>query len=122
MKPVSHYCTVIAMPILFMASIASGELRATDYPKLVDQAWFKPYIGGVGMGYMWANAKMVTLRQPGLFCAPAKLGLRQENYVDLLDSYLTAELRKGVKPDTILLEPLLLDALQDAFPCKTDDK
>lgn len=108
--------------VLVLESSASAELLAKDYAKLAGQAWFKSYMRGVGVGYGWANAELATRGHPRLFCTPAKLALYEQNYLDILDRYLAVRLREGRNPETILLEPLLLKALQDAFPCEKKNK
>jgi hypothetical protein len=107
-------CVVLSL----LAYSVSAELLAEKYGELKGQSWFESYIDGIGEGYKWANAELAVRGQPPLYCPPPNLVLYTQNYLDLLDRYLAARLRDGGDPNTILLEQLLLQALQDAFPCK----
>lgn len=75
-----------------------------------------PFIGAVGNAYDSANDFLQVHGRPLLFCAPRLPYLNVVNYEQIIDSYLKKY--PGVAKDpSISLSVVILDALQDAFPC-----
>ena len=73
------------------------------------------YLKGVGEGLGWANAELkVGRRQQPLFCVPAKLGLRGDNLVDILEQEIE---RSPTWRDDSQLAFILLRGLMNTFPC-----
>ena len=58
------------------------------------------YIVGVGEGLSWANAHLMALKQPPIYCQPSHLGM------------ISYELNASPAGMVLLL------ALEDTFPCK----
>jgi hypothetical protein len=115
LKTIMAMTCIALFPLVCTASVG---ITADKYTQYATQPWFKSYMHGVGQGYGWANAQLELRGQALLFCQPRKLSLTQENLANLLDRYLTAQLEAGKNPTSLMLEPLLLQALQEAFPCK----
>jgi hypothetical protein len=105
--------------ILFCAVLPLQALDLKDYlenqkdpmQKVINQA----YIHGVGEGFNWVNGGMVSIGRPPLYCQPPKLALTAQNYVDMLDAKIKSQ-ENAATPETHV-EPLLLFALMDTFPC-----
>jgi hypothetical protein len=85
-----------------------------------DVSLTKIYILGLGDGFLWANAKMLVDKKSPLYCQPDKLVLGMENYVEILNRQIKAEATKNTQAqlDEMSLGLLLLQGLQDTFPCK----
>ena len=103
----------------FLVSSANAELRIKDYKRIKDTEIFKTYILGVGVGVEWANTVVSNRGQSPLYCAPGKLAITTENFLQILQDYIekNPEIIKPLGPD-LPIGLLLLKALQDAFPCK----
>jgi hypothetical protein len=74
------------------------------------------YLHGVGEGLGWANAELQSKDVPPIFCQPGNFELTADNYVRLVRTYLDNP-PAPLKDDTPI-ELVLLEALQEAFPCK----
>lgn len=98
----------------FLLSPAFADVQVKDYEALKNTEDFKTYIGGIGNGYSWANAYLISKKGKEFYCAPPKLALTQENYLSIL--------RDGIKEKHIskddYIEMILLLQLIKTFPCK----
>ena len=96
-----------------------AEIPFEKYETVKKTEAFKVYLKGVRSGYVGANAYLASMRHlPPLYCQPNKMGLNAENYLRILDEYLSKpEVKNEMPPDTFV-ELLLLFALQEVFPCK----
>ena len=75
-----------------------------------------PFIGAVGNAYDSANDFLKVQGRPPLFCAPRLPYLNALDYEQIIDTYLKKY--PGVKKDrSTSLSVVMLDALQDAYPC-----
>ena len=72
----------------------------------------KDYIYGVGTGYIYANAQLLALKQPRLFCQP-DMALTVANCTSLLNREIAQSHWKNESD----LESILLVALMRTFPC-----
>jgi hypothetical protein len=114
---------------LCFLTLISAEALAQDVPlyrkmiassdaSVVKEA--KMYVKGLGDGISWANTLVSLEDGRALYCPPDKLALTVENYLDILDRQIDA--RSKVVTEAKLNETplgfLLLDGLQETFPCK----
>lgn len=108
-----------ALLISFFTTSTYAEIPLKQYGEVKHSDWFKTYLYGVGVGYEWANVQYEIRRhiQP-LFCEPDGVGLNAESYAQILDKYLSRHEEKYTGTPNLPLELTLLDALEDAFPCK----
>ncbi len=98
---------------------AHGEVTLEKYHAVKETQSFKQYIDGVGTGFFGANAHQGTRNLPPLYCQPGKLPLYADNYLQILDDYISN--RPGEPnslANSIPVELLLLNALRETFPCK----
>lgn len=107
---------------LLIASAAptSADILFEKYEKLKNEAWVKLYLGGVGSGYSWANAILRTKGEAPLYCEPTKLALQPDNYLQILNTFLSKNPREPLQGTPIDL--ILGYALQDAFPCNSNSQ
>jgi hypothetical protein len=73
----------------------------------------KDYIFGLGTGYIYANAQLLALKQPRLFCQP-DMALTVQNFTGLLNREIAQDRWKNESD----IESILLVALMKTFPCK----
>jgi hypothetical protein len=76
------------------------------------------YVFGLGVGLSWGNSD-ATLKGRPLYCQPGKLALGVADYLQLLDDRITS-LSKFVPSEKLGefdIGLLLLEALQETFPC-----
>lgn len=100
---------------LAAAAMISGPALAYDYADYLatrDDVEVQAYIQGVGEGLGWAIA-FADEPQPKLFCAPDDKAHDRSEYIQLLDSFASANPQMQQYP----VEMLLLLALQAAYPC-----
>jgi hypothetical protein len=109
---------VLVVLLAFMGSASAG-MTVKEYEKFKNDDFMKMYIYGVGVGYSWANAELLTLKRPLLYCAPETLVLHGENYIQILNQRIEAVRR--IAGDEVLseyyIEIMLKDGLKQAFPC-----
>ena len=79
------------------------------------------YIRGLGNAYSFANVRLEQEKKPPFYCPPQKLALSVDNYIRILNDRIDKDTRilggESAKVDTYFIEMLLLDGLQDTFPC-----
>ena len=109
------------LAILINIWIVPGYAEVTlDTYKVVGQNdEIKLFISGVGEGYSLANAELkVNRKLSPLYCQADKVALNTDNYLQILDNYLSQPEVKAQARPTLSVGMMLLKALQDAFPCK----
>jgi hypothetical protein len=115
--------TVLISSLISVLCIApANAIELGSYEKLKNTELFKNQIHGVGTGYLWANTELAIRKQPLLYCQP-KIALNAENYLQILSGFLERKTQFKAPFDNSVVaafpvEALLLEALQDAFPCK----
>jgi hypothetical protein len=101
--------------VLVLAAPAPADVTVRKYATIKNTEALQTYIGGVGAGYAWANARLTATGRPPLYCEPEDAALAQDNYVQLL-----AEAIKDnggtVSSDTPIALLLLLKMIQ-TYPC-----
>jgi hypothetical protein len=55
------------------------------------------YIVGVGEGLSWANAHLIALKQPLIYCQPSQLGMIGYQYIPILEKLLEQEQEHGIE-------------------------
>ena len=104
--------------ISFYTVPAHAEIAQEKYAAVKKSESFKIYLYGVGTGYSWANSNLLSKRHlPPLYCEPGNVGLNAENYLQILDNYLSKPKTKDIVRPEFPLEMILLMALEDALPC-----
>lgn len=102
-----------------MYSSSSFAVYVATLNQFREGEYFKAYLDGVGNGWLWANAKLESKKQPLLFCVPSTLRLTADNYLGLIDAKIKAARgAQGGLNEKAPIELILLTALEEAFPCK----
>jgi hypothetical protein len=108
-----------------MAMTLSAEMTVKEYREYmgkpgVQRESMKVYVLGIGEGIAWAKSGQRDSATP-LYCAPPKLALGMDNYVDILnrqiEEYSKREPASALESEFIGL--LLLNGLRATFPCST---
>ena len=105
------FCLACSVP-----STAVAEVPLKLYDQYKNEAGFKAYIGGVGIGFAQANIALATEGRTLLYCQPETLALPASGYLDILDQQVKAA-RGKVSEDTSV-EVLLFLGLRQKFPCR----
>jgi hypothetical protein len=74
------------------------------------------YIGGMGHGIEAANAYLASIHQQVTYCPPENLVMRISNYMDAID--LAIKKHEPISQDDFPVDLVLLDGLQELFPCQ----
>lgn len=107
---------VRAVSIFLLSSVAlSTEIETYEEGRELDFAAVRAYVNGVGEGYSWANANLISRSLPPLYCEPRGITMTPERYLSILDHSI--ELWKSATPESAPIELLLLQGLQFEFPC-----
>jgi hypothetical protein len=111
---------VLFLAVLLVAGMTSAtslqaDILVSEYEKVKNTPDFKTYIGGVAMGYGWANIDLRMSKQPPLYCMPSYRRLTVEKYLNLLEKEL--EKNKEIYNLDTPVEFILLKGLQKTFPC-----
>lgn len=101
----------------FANSSARGEITVKQFDKYEGQEVFKLYIRGVGDGYSWANTALANNKQRLLFCAPVKLTLSVDQYLQIIHDTIKGLRQTGKNIEDFPVEMVLLLGLQEMFPC-----
>src|SRR5579871_5763302 len=101
---------------LLAAAVAPAAVTLSAYRQAqkegTAETQIKDYIYGVGTGYIYANAQLLALKQPRLFCPP-DMALTVENFTSLLNR----EIAQNHWKNETDIESILLVALMRTFPC-----
>jgi hypothetical protein len=115
--------SVLNLLLFLQAFPVSAEIPLDKYGDIKESVAFKTYISGVAEGIRWSNVAVQSFKHDTPFlCPPAKLALTQDNYIQILDDYITKHDVKSLFGEDGPLEFILLMALLEVFPCqqKTD--
>ncbi|HBR22283.1 MAG TPA: hypothetical protein DD713_06930 [Nitrospiraceae bacterium] len=113
---------IIIFVILLLSSNAIAEVAVKDY-----LAWKKDdnksdmlnmYVAGLYQGIEWSNSALRTKNKPPLYCPPAKLKLKYENYIDIIDSQIEHLRNNKTLEGGHPLGAILISGLMRVFPCK----
>jgi hypothetical protein len=76
-----------------LAPVAHAEASAREMLTVARKgdAAMVAAIGGMGLGLGWANAELITRKQPPLYCLPPDLVLTAFQTVAILESFLKRE-------------------------------
>jgi len=111
---------VVGIVLLWMlVSIVplGADPTVKDYVRYKETQTFAIYITGVGDGFLWANAELITRKQKPLYCQPGKLTLQADNYLEILDRKMKDHEFVEHIPSYFPLARVLLEALQETFLC-----
>jgi hypothetical protein len=111
---------VLLGSLLLLATLvcqAHAQVPLDKYPAVKGSKWFEAYLDGVGNGYFMANGWQRGNNLPLLYCQPAHLALNAQNYLQMLDGYISKRAEDRRTRD-MPVELLLLLALKQAFPCE----
>ena len=111
---------IIVFALLTVASPASAELPVEKFLAHKSDPTIKNWVYGVGIGFSWANAALISAKQRPLYCVPAHFYVEAENYNRILLTTiedLSKVLNSPVQQPNAQIEPILLIGLQKAFPC-----
>jgi len=109
----------LAVLITIWIAPVYADVNLEEYEAVKGTDSFKLYISGVGAGYYWANIHLAIDRKLSpIYCQPGKVGLNANNYLQILDNYLSQPETKASTSPTSPLGLILLFALRDTFPCK----
>jgi len=116
---------MLAMPPLLNAEMTVKDYREKRSDRIVGEM-VKFYVQGLGDGMSWADIVNKLRSANGragapLYCAPEKLALTRENYLDILDAGIERALDHQTKAEVEKqpIGPILLNSLMETFPCKT---
>jgi hypothetical protein len=130
----------IQIPLLCFAGESFAEakdLRVKEYKEWklaaisgavpnTDKRELELYVGGIGEGLEWANASLQSASRaqtgrPPLYCQPPNLVVNVENYLSMVDRQIEklAKTTTEEKLDKMFVGILLLDALENTFPCSS---
>ena len=111
--------TLLLMLLTCLCTSPAGAIvTVKTYQEAKKNNSFTTYLQGVGEGFSWANVSLkIDRNQDPLFCAPSKLAFTRENYLQILDRYISENYSGGASED-VPVELVLLQALREAFPCK----
>jgi hypothetical protein len=109
---------VVMLCLVGGVPLAQGDVTTQRYRELraagqLHDDQFITYLTGVGRGFSWANAQLVAMRRPRLYCAPENLRLTHETMLDILNAELAGPHRESYG----VIELALLHGLQRTFPC-----
>ena len=99
--------------ISFAQTITLSSFQSTkDHPVVVS------YVTGVGVGYGYANALLMSEGKPLMFCQPMGLTLIGKNYIQLIENEAKRPSFGKSYPADAVVEVILLNSLQANFPCR----
>jgi hypothetical protein len=115
----------LTLCFLTLVAVEASALTVKEYRAdmaSADQARItmtRIYIGGLGEGIVAANVQVGRINKAPIFCQPQKLALGMDNFINILDRFITTISTKAPreKVDEMSIPLLLLEGLQETFPC-----
>lgn len=109
---------ILALVIATVVTPARAEPSARDVisefkAKVADT---DIYVAGVEQGLSWYGTAISSQKRKELYCEPERLALTPDQDINIVSSYL--QRRKDRSAYDAPFGMILLDALEDAFPCK----
>lgn len=98
---------------LLPAHAAHAELTVKDFIIVKDTSYFNYYINGIYQGLRLANSSLNATNRKQFFCIPDTLILDTHHLSSLVEDTVNAY---QLAPDA-QIEPIMLMALQQTFPC-----
>jgi len=112
-------CGLLFAVLIFTTAEAVCAIEVQEYLRARENAVMQTYVAGLGAGYFWSNAYLQTIKSARpLYCQNPKLSLGPANYVNILNSRLRELEQRGRRENNAPIEVVLLDGLQQTFPCK----
>ncbi len=116
---------IVIIAIFSMFFLASSNADdywnlARNYYEKSDSDDVKLYIFSSGASFAAANSLLKSKGLPRLYCAPSKMALTTENYVEIFEDQLKKIIDQKIleKQPNIPMEYVLLTGLVSTFPCK----
>ena len=109
---------VLAATALFDAEAFAASVRVKQYlhPKPEFEALNKLFLDGAKDGLIASNEALISENKQPLFCIPMNLALTTDQTHDIVVRWIE---KQSIKyDDNAPIAIVLLDALQDMFPCK----
>jgi hypothetical protein len=111
---------VVALMLVGLSSSADAVEAFKDYRAMKNggkKALTEVYLAGVIDGLMGLNAAMRKSGQQALYCLPHNFALTVEQADDIL-TRSAEKLEKGMDISDFPVSLLLIDGLEDTFPCQ----
>jgi hypothetical protein len=103
--------------VLLAISMGSSAMSLGQYneARSDERQWahVKEYLNGLGDGMTVSSAALIQQGRVPLYCLPKEKVLNHDNYISLLDTFITANAFLPELP----IESILLKSLISAFPC-----
>ena len=96
---------------LLSTGTATADIFYEDFDKHRNSPLYQFYLEGVANGIAWANSA-ARKEGRGLYCAPKRMAITPEQYLDILDRYM-----RDHPGGADYLGLSLVLALQETFPC-----
>ena len=96
-----------------LAHEARADLTVKDFIIVKDTSYFGYYINGIYQGLRLANSSLNSTNRKQFFCIPDTLILDTNHLGSLVEDTVNSY---QLAPDT-QIEPVMLMALQQTFPC-----
>ncbi len=113
-------CRIIALSLAALTLLTSplarearAELTVKDFIIVKDTSYFSYYINGIYQGLRLANSSLNATNRKQFFCIPDTLILDTNHLVSLIEDTVNTY---QLAPDA-QIEPIMLMALQQTFPC-----
>ena len=109
--------SAISLLLVYAVSARAGDMTLSEFQANKAQVAVISYVNGVGQGYLYANALLISQGKPAIYCQPVDLTLIGFNYMRLIEAEAkrTSTVRE-YRSDTSV-EMILLNALRVNFPC-----
>ncbi len=108
--------------VFFLYCNSANAFTVSEYQELKknskDLEILKTYFEGVGSGIFWSNVFIHQKLKEKLWCPPQNIKLNSDHYISIIDG----ELKSRFRFEDEDIEPILLEGLVNAFPCKGETK
>ncbi len=122
---------LLAIVIIFLmwSNIALAELKVNTYLKAREgknkevNEFIDNNILGIGTGIFWLNASIESKfgkanNEKSAYCAPKKLAITKENYINFLDAEIKERKEMGTLTGEEPIAMLIVMHLRKIFPCE----
>lgn len=120
MPALAAFTTTLMLHLSFSAT-AKEIASAKELVANIHDERNRDYLRAVKEGLDWANVRLVEKHQPLLFCQPPKMALTLDQLSDILQRYVDDKQHSPLLAD-FPVRLVLLDALQEVFPCPPNDR
>ena len=104
---------------LFISLASAITVSEFEKGKKNDKDYIKTFITGVGYGFSWIIAILISEGRPQLYCVPGNLVLNDDNYIKIIDDELVEDEKSNKSySQSDSIELILFFGLERTFPCK----